>query len=273
MNCPDHVVDPSLQLRDGGSTGPYDCTAHSASNAIDGSTCGAKDPGGRVIRLMSNEDVPNWASPGLNLWQVQDVAAELGVTLTVYVGSKALTWAQYEAKRKSGQHGIIQVRYASIADSKYNAGRGFRGNHALSENHASTFDPLADGRAAGVWKHNGSLYQRDVIRSAAEQLDIGGGLRPGRDNVWCAFGPDIISNTVPSWFARVPAGDFWAYYVLSSGLIRYRRVRTTGGFSATATTPRSHRWEADRTRTSTLVRLASGSKAGMYISANYATEK
>lgn len=268
-SCPNHVVDPSLQLVVGGVTGPYDCTAHAASNVVDGATCGRKDPNGRSIRLASNEPVPNPSSPGLNLWQVQDVMRDVyGVSTVVYVGSNALTWAQYEKKRAGGQPGIIQVTYAPIADSKYDAGRGFRTNHALSENHMSTFDPLADGRASGVWRHNGALYERSVMRRAAELLVIGDGIRAGRDNVWCLFAPDVV----PDWSARVPAGDFWAYHIVD-GRVEYRRIRTTGGFSALCTPPRSYVWDKDRTKTSSLVRLTSGSRAGMYISSSkYARE-
>jgi hypothetical protein len=264
MTCADHVADPTFQLQSGGSTGAVDCTAHSCSNAIDHATCGKKDPAGRSIRLLSSEPIPNPSSPGLNLPQVRDVAwDDFGVFLDVRIGAQALTWTQYEARRLQGQGAILQVGYAPIADSRYDAGRGFRGNHAIFESIHATYDPLADGRAPGVFRHDGSVYDRALIRKAAGQLLLGS-TRLGEGKVWAAFTRDVI----PDYLARVPAGTFWAYHVVE-GVVQYRRQRTTGGFSASSTPPRSYRWG---TRTVTLVRLTSGSRAGTYISATYAKE-
>lgn len=267
MSCATHVADPGFQLRSGGSTGPYDCTAWSASNAIDHATCGKKDPSGRTIRLLSTEPIPNPYSPGLNLPQVQQVARDdFGVYLDVRIGGRAVTWTEYERRRKAGQGAIIQVGYGPIADSRYDAGRGFRGNHALFESVHATYDPLADGRAPSVFLHDGSVYDRELIKRAAGMLDRGGGSRVGYGTVWAAFTRDVI----PDYMARVPAGDFWAYW-MEDGVIKTRRLRKTGGFSASCTPPRSYRWPA-KGRTATLVRLTSGSRAGTYISANYSRE-
>jgi hypothetical protein len=264
MTCATHVADPSFQLQTGGITGPYDCTAHACSDAIDHATCGKKDPGGRAIRLLSSEPIPSPSSPGLNLPQVRDVAWDsYGVFLDVRIGAQALTFEAYEKRRRDGQGAILQLGYGPIADSRYDAGRGFRGNHAIFESAHATYDPLADGRAANVFRHDGSVYDRELIRRAAGQLVVGNS-RLGEGRVWAAFTRDVI----PDFLARVPAGTFWAY-AIQDGEVAYRRERTTGGFSATCTPPRSYRWGM---RTVTLVRLTSGSRAGMYISATYARE-
>ena len=180
-----------------------------------------------------------------------------------------MSWAEYEKRRTSGQGAIIQVNYGPIADSKYDAGRGFRGGHAMFESAHATYDPLADGRASGVFRHNGSVYDRDVIKRAAGGLIIAsssqGVVRVGNGFIWAAFTRDVI----PAHRARLPAGDFWAYWIVK-GAVKKRSRRNTGGFSAACTPPDSMPWGGHKSVT--LVKLLSGSRAGMYISANYASE-
>jgi hypothetical protein len=268
MACANHVADASFQIG-AGATGGVDCTAHAASDAIDHATCGAKDPGGRTIRLKSSEPVPDPNSPGLNLNQVATVAKNhYGVSLDIRTGSRKVSWAEYERRRTGGQGAIIQVNYGPIADSKYDAGRGFRGGHAMFESAHATYDPLADGRASGVFRHNGSVYDRDIIKKAAGSLIIAsssqGVVRVGNGFIWAAFTRDVI----PAYHARVPAGDYWAYWIVD-GKVKKRSKRTTGGFSAPCTPPDSTPWG---TRTVTLVKMLGGAKAGQYISANYSAE-
>ena len=269
MACATHIADPSFQIG-AGATGGVDCTAHSASNAIDHATCGAKDPGGRTIRLKSSEPIPDPNSPGLNLSQVATVAKnDYGVSLDIRIGSRKVPWAEYERRRMSGQGAIIQVNYGPIADSKYDAGRGFRGGHAMFESVHATYDPLADGRASGVFRHNGSVYDRELIKKAAGGLIIAsssqGVVRVGQGYIWAAFTRDVI----PAYHARVPAGEFWAYWIVDEQ-VKQRSRRSTGGFSAGCTPPITFKWPGHGT--ATLVKLLTGSRAGKYISANWADE-
>jgi hypothetical protein len=269
MACANHVADPSFQIG-AGATGGVDCTAHSASNAIDHATCGAKDPGGRTIRLKSSEPVPDKNSPGLNLSQVAAVARNnYGVSLDIRIGNRRVSWDEYERRRTSGQGAIIQVNYGPIADSKYDAGRGFRGGHAMFESAHATYDPLADGRASGVFRHNGSVYDRDIIKKAAGSFIIAsssqGVVRVGNGFIWAAFTRDVI----PAYHARVPAGDYWAYWIVD-GKVKKRSKRTTGGFSGPCTPPDSMPWGGHKSVT--LVKMLGGAKTGQYISANYSAE-
>jgi hypothetical protein len=267
VQCPSYVVPFASQLKQGGQTGPVDCTAWAASRAIGHATCGAKLPSGRTIRLQSNEPIPDPTSPGLNLNQVAAVAIEkYGVYLDVHTGARVVTWAEYERRRKAGQGAVIQVSYAPIADSKYDAGRGFRGGHAIFESVHATVDSLADGRAAGVFRYNGTVYDREVMKRAAGQLRINASTTVGYGKVWAAFTRDVV----PAYRCRVPAGPV-NVYALSGGKVVSRRVATTAGFAAPCTPPRSYPWPA-KGRTVTLVAVTGGVHAGWYISAKYATE-
>jgi hypothetical protein len=208
VSCPTYVAPPGYQLG-AGPTGPVDCTAWAASRAIAHATCGEKVPTGRTIRRHSDEPIPDPASPGLNLYQVADVAREVfGVYLDVRTGWRALSWGEYEARRKGGAAAVLQVSYAPIADSLYDAGRGFRGGHALFESRHDTLDSLADGRARNVYDRTAAgvrLYPRGLMRRAAGQLVIGTDARGrprrvGDGKVWCAFTLDAI----PEYRARIP---------------------------------------------------------------------
>ena len=266
--CPGYKPAPSWQLQVGGATGPFDCQAHAATITLDGSTCGAKRVGGRRIRLESNEPVPQRGSPGLNLNQIADVLDDYGLYLDVRVGWRSLTWAQYETFRSEGHWMQVNVGYGPIADSKYDAGRGFRGAHALSEGNA-TYEPLADGRARDVWEFNGALYTRSVIRRAAEQLWTGSRYT-GRDNVWCAIGRDVV----PDYRAVVhPSSTRYFEYVVneSTKQIVTRTYEHTRGFSGECSAPRSYFWPTAN-RYYRLVKMLSGANAGDWVSAQYAIE-
>jgi len=279
--CPNYVADPSFQIG-AGPTGPVDCSGHACSTHIDHSTCGAKDPSGRTIRLQTDEPIPDPRSPGLNLSQVARVSGErYGVYTEVRTGALRVTWPEYERRRKAGQSCIIQVDYGPIADSKYDAGRGFRGGHAIAETLHATYDPLADGRAAGVFRHDGSVYDRELMKKAAGRLIVGtiNGVpkRVGLGFVWAAFGRDVV----PNYRAAVPAGTFLSYVVVCGVIQRREPPKPTGGFSARCTPPKTYRWPAKGARvTATLVRLLDGSRGdavlgpgkGLYISAKYSKE-
>jgi hypothetical protein len=263
--CPNYEVSPGFQLQSGGATGPYDCTAWAARTLIATATCGAKVVSGRTIRLRSSEPIPDMSSPGLNLPQVAAVASRYyGVYMDLQIGSQRVTFAEYERRRKAGQPTIIQVGYAPIAASKYNAGRGFRGNHAIAETTHATYDPLADGRAAGVFRHNGTVYDRNIIKTAAGMLDIGG-RRVGYGYVWAAFGRDVV----PTYRVALSAQYFWTYKVDSNGRITGRTRSKTGGFSASCTAPGAYYWPFAG-KYYRLVQLTSGSRKGQWIAASFA---
>lgn len=280
-DCAKYLEPPSSQLKEGGKTGPYDCTAWAESRAIAHATCGDKVPSGRTIRVLSSEPVPNPASPGLNLVQVADVARKVyGVEMDVYVGSRALTWEQYENRRKSGCAGVIQVGYGPVADSEYDAGRGFRGNHAMEEDQSQTLDSLADGRAPGVYENvegEPVVYRRSVMRRAAERLVIGSfngkPITTGPDKVWCALTRDVVPPMQVDIAPR--AGKAYRRYrsfEIEDGQITGYRARRTKGLHERCSAPRAFTWKG-RPGIYYCVQIKSGSAAGRWVRAKWSSER
>ncbi len=271
--CPGYIVPPGFQLSAaGGVTGPFDCTAWSDRVAIATATCGKQTPSGRLIRTLSNEPVPDPHSPGLNLVQAAAVAEKYyNVHLDVRIGFAAVTWAEYEHRRASGEATLLQGGYAAIADSKYDAGGGFRGNHCIAETTHATYDPLADGRRAGIFRWDGTIYNRATIQTFAARLDIGGGNHP-QGVVWAAFAPDVVPNYRAVIKPKPPATTqaFGAFRV-KAGVVVSSKMRTTTGYNDPCTPPM---WvKHPDGRYLHLVRIQQGSLAGLYVSATWAVEQ
>ena len=91
MSCPDYRAPFQAQLKEPIS-GRYDCTAYSAATAIATSTCGAKVPTGRQVRLATNEPVPDSTSPGLNLRQVADAMSKPATTACHGAATSSADW-------------------------------------------------------------------------------------------------------------------------------------------------------------------------------------
>lgn len=282
MTCPRYLVPPGYQLGHG-ITGPVDCSGWAASRAIAHATCGAQAPTGRRVRLLSDEPVPDPRSPGLNLVQVADVASRyFGVELDVCTGWRAVTWAEYERRRKAGAGCVIQLSYAPIADSRYDAGRGFRGGHAIFESQHDTIDSLADGRAPGVYDRDAEgvrVYPRNLMRRAAGQLVIGTDAkghprRVGDGMVWAAFTDALPAYTVeiqPRRHRRFRNFRQWNVTARRIDADEPFTVGRTGGFTADCTPPRALMHPDDRVRY--LVQLTNGSRAGRWVNAKFARPK
>ncbi len=270
-----YIVPPGYQLQDGGSTGPFDCTAWAASRLIAKATKGVRVPVGQRIRRLSSEPIPDKASPGLNIPQVSDVAwDEYRVFFDQRVGSRALDWDEYEDRRKAGAGMVIQLSYQPIADSKYDAGRGFVGGHAVFEDQHLTGDSLADGRAAGVHQWRASdpiLYPRSLIKEAAGDLIIGTGgglpIRAGNGKVWCAVGRD----TAPRFEAHIPRGKGFNVFKVTAGRIFHdERIRPPHKVLDEPTDPpRAFRYGGDLRY---FCRIRTGRYAGAFVARHWTRE-
>jgi hypothetical protein len=179
---------------------------------------------------------------------------------TVYRDS----WANFAAQINAGRGAILQGGYGPIADSRFDAGGGFRGNHAIFIAPGWIgMDPLADGRRSGIYKYHGEAYTQSVLKAFAGKLNTGSQLL-GAGLVYAAFTRPHIAQ---AYRLRIPAGPYGVYTV-SNGVVTGSRVAITGGFSAMCSAPRLYPWPNHTSQR--LVRLTSGSHAGQFVRGTYA---
>jgi len=176
-------------------------------------------------------------------------------------------WTSFAAAIDQGKGAILQGGYGPIADSRFDAGGGFRGNHAVTVLPGwIVMDPLADGRRAGIYKYHGEAYPQALLKAFAGKLDVtGGGSLLGSGLTYAA----LTRDKVAAYRAVVPAGQFGVYTVVDDTLLG-GRFATTGGFSASCTAPRLYRWPGHTAQS--LVRLTSGARSGQYIRSTWAKE-
>jgi hypothetical protein len=180
-----------------------------------------------------------------------------------------LSWADFAAKINAGCAAILQGGYGPIADSRFDAGRGFRGNHAIAVIPGWIgMDPLADGRYGTTYAYKGEAYPQSLLKAFAGKLDVTGtGSLLGSGLVYAAFTRDRVSNVL--WKFSLGPADYTVYSV-SGSLITGTRIAHTGGFSASCTAPQLYSWAGHTSQS--LVRLTSGSHAGQYVRASHAHE-
>ncbi len=94
--------------------------------AIDFATLGGVRVSGEWVRAMSDEPIPDTASPGLNIPQVIEVADKLHVHLSDYTGSPWLTLAGAIAKRRAALVQGLRVHLPTCP-----SGTDFDGPHMI----------------------------------------------------------------------------------------------------------------------------------------------
>jgi hypothetical protein len=236
------------------------CTCYAGAMAASYHRLVPKLMTGGAVRQATGDTVG-----GTTLAQV-NYALNKGWNVDLDIRYKA-SWSYFVSQIEAGRGAILQGWYAPIADSRFDAGGGFRGNHAVfvpPDWHA--MDPLADGRRAGIYKYHGEAYPQTLLKNFAGRLNIGGSdyqqLGPGY--VYAAFTRD----NEPSYQVHVGKRGLWVYTV-KSGVIIGRVWVETGGFSASSTAPHTYPFPANG-KSYSLVKLTSGSRSGQYIPAIFA---
>lgn len=223
----------------------------------------------QVKMVIEGEDVRRRTGDvrgGTTLAQVDAAVRSLtGVDLDVRY---RMPWSQYADWTDAGRASILQGWYAPIADSTFNAGNGFRQNHAfcnVPDWHA--LDPLADGRYSGVYKYRNQSYPKMLLRDFAGDLNIAesGYRKLGRGYVYAAFTKDRVST----YSLHIEGGQaFYVYQMSPDGTITSRSSHAaySDDTSAPCSMPIFYRWPGHSGKM--LVRVLRGGLAHEYVDPN-----
>jgi hypothetical protein len=241
----------------GYSLGWSSCTAFSAAMAASFDQQVAELCTGAQVRTLTHD-----TTGGLTLPQVDAAVLEgWNVNLNTVLGD---TWTDFAKRINAGQGAILQGWYAPIADSPFDAGRGFRSNHAIFVPPGwGAMDPLADGRYGEAYKYQGAVYPSSLLREFAGRLNIGG-------SAYKALGLGLVyasytADRVKTWSAHVAKGQGFGLYAVNRDTRTVisppspHAAQATGDWSWTCTAPASYRWSGHSSRN--LVVLTSGALA------------
>ncbi len=266
MTCTGRLPKFQKQL-DGSALQGSNCTAASAAMVTDDDTCGGTVPTPSQVRYWTGDP-----RGGLNLSEVDDALnAHTPTRLDVRY---RYPWADFIKRVSAGEAAILQGGYAPIADSRFDAGGGFRGNHAILVNPGLiAMDPLADGRRAGIYKYNGEAYPQSLLRRFAAMLNLEP--RAGQKAIllgdglcYVGFGRDQDANYEAT--VRPLAGQTireYTRYLVSNGVITGHERRRTNGFQAACTPPTLVLTQSGNKVS--LVRITEGGYSGFWISSKW----
>ena len=249
------------QLVYGGATAGVDCTAWGGALCTDAHTQGAIKLTGRQIRLASSEPVPDHASPGLNVGQVDAAIYKL-------TGGKVNldTLDPREVGRQTVRGRVIGGRWVNLAvkrgvlvDRGYGGSNGFRGAHDITvhcnpgDDTPVIGDPLVPYYIRSTW---------DAVLDAAQAVTASG-------YIFCSFTRDLI----PEYHCPIKPDpgeglERFYTYTVKNGVITGRKPDATKGFDARCTAPRYYPGVHARR----LVRLLGGAREGKYVDARRARE-
>lgn len=251
------VFQPQNPQISGYPLGWLSCTAFSAAMAASFDQQVPKLCTGKDVRVLTHD-----TTGGLTLPQVDAAVLEgWGVNFNTILGG---TWADFAKRIDEGQGAVLQGWYAPIADSPFDAGRGFRGNHAIFVPPGwGAMDPLADGRYGEAYRYQGHAYPKALLREFAGRLNIGGsGYRMlGLGKTYASFTNDRIR----SYRAVVKKGQAFGLYAVNRDtrtVVKHpapHAAMATGNWEWSCTPPALYQWPGHSSRY--LVVLTSGALA------------
>ncbi len=153
---------------------PYrkvNCAAYAAAMAFDLVTLGGVDLSGRQVRALTDEPIPAPTSPGLNLPQLDRVAAELGISLDVF---RPLDWWVLVKLVRLGRPALTPIIRSELA--------GFLGDQPFGGSHMVLFSSITPGGSTLIWDplRDGPIWvSPGKLRAAWERFGRLAGYKPG----------------------------------------------------------------------------------------------
>lgn len=263
-----YVPDPRQyqQIPLGGVTGNVDCTAWGAAFRVDAHTNGNVKTTGRLVRLHSDEPIPDKASPGLNLGQVDAAVIDITsgrVDFDTRVQSRSLSRPEVKARIQDGRFCGMSIWRGVLVDRGFVT--GFRGGHDgtfftrdTEPDQLLMFDSLVTSITRLSW---------DVAFDAAERM--AGGL------IYAQFtrdlSPDFVVTIAP--LAGQHTRAFYTYELGVNGRIVGSHLRHTGGIrNKRCSRPTFHTSATKGITGRYLVQITEGEWSGSWVNAKFAEE-
>lgn len=164
---------PQKQINPGDPYGKFNCSAYCLALLITNVTAGGVSIDGETVRKMSNEPKPDPKSPGLNIAQLDAVAAKLLVHFYDKTGGSWANVMSYVSSRDV----LVQVDYASLGQYRAQPGGDF--GHALlllgrrvtpTGAEVYVYDPL---RPKYIWIP-ASVVERAAVKFARDTQQVQG---------------------------------------------------------------------------------------------------
>lgn len=156
----------------GDPTWRYDCSAFCLAMYADAVTLGGLLTTARQVRLMSSEPVPDPESPGLNIPQLDVVAAKLRITLDDKQGHP---WSEVISALQQGRRVLAQVDYKSLGNMRCQVGGDFGHMMLLHYLGSSSGSMMATDPLCAAPK----VYPSDVVKRAMTRFALDTGVKEG----------------------------------------------------------------------------------------------
>lgn len=161
------------QLNPTDPIGKYSCGAYATAVLVDYATIGGVLVSGKYVRSLTNEPVPDPASPGLSIPQLVAAAKKMNVELTDRSGQ---TWSSMVDSLRGGRGVLFNVLYEALPVELRAQLSPAVGGHAMAatqldteQTRALVYDPL---RGKPLWMSLASLSVASV--AWAKRIGSGG---------------------------------------------------------------------------------------------------
>jgi len=241
---------------DGSALASKNCFAAEGAMLVATETAGQKHPTAAEFRLnVRNLDAngkpttPDLSGGGRPAQIVETAQRAYGVTLDLRIMPFEDAWSL--SNRSDVMLGF-SISYAPVSGGPYDASPGFTGLHGICRSGGLVYDPLADGRRAGIPKGPQKWPKALLRRAAGKYADTG----EGRATVIVAYAP---AQKPTRYSVLFEPGAIFEYRRDPQGWTRVRDDGVSKKSSAPCEPPFTIPWAGGQKR---LVRITAGMYAG-----------